>query len=175
MSPQESFDRLATTLTGYRTALDRYSDEQFFHKPAADVWSLGQLYEHLAVSSTYYFLANIKRCLEQRKGQEGGAMNANAEQVYANNGFPPIKIKVPQEIRGPEPVAQSREAYKVLFSQLLHDAAAFVEPVAQDAGQYKTLHPPFGYLNAAEWFRLLEMHTRHHLRQQKELEALVAA
>ena len=34
----------------------------------------------------------------------------------------------------------------------------------------KTFHGGFGWLNAREWFELVEMHTRHHRRQQQELE-----
>jgi hypothetical protein len=34
----------------------------------------------------------------------------------------------------------------------------------------KTAHPVFGFLNAREWFQLIEMHFRHHLRQKRHLD-----
>jgi hypothetical protein len=38
----------------------------------------------------------------------------------------------------------------------------------------KTAHPAFGFLNAREWFHLIEMHFRHHLRQKKRLDRFLA-
>jgi hypothetical protein len=46
--------------------------------------------------------------------------------------------------------------------------------VESDLGTYKTQHPALGMLNAKEWFHSLEMHSRHHLNQKAELEALSA-
>ena len=34
----------------------------------------------------------------------------------------------------------------------------------------KVEHPGFSYLNAKEWYQLIEMHFRHHQRQKKELD-----
>ncbi|MFN4146057.1 MAG: DinB family protein [Runella sp.] len=173
LTPQQIFDSLSQTISGYIAALDTYTDEQFAHKQADDVWSLGQMYEHLLVSANFFFLANTVRCLEQRKGQLGGEKNQYGDNLYKYNGFPPIKIKIPEVLRGPEPVAQNREDYRTLLAKVIEDAKKLVEPVANDAGQYKCLQPAFGWLNAHEWFHLLEMHFRHHLRQQKELEGSV--
>lgn len=67
---------LKTTFTeamqSYLAALDRYSDEQFAAKPDEAEWSLGQMYQHIYEANTFFFLANTKRCLEKRKGQDGG-------------------------------------------------------------------------------------------------------
>ncbi|MCP2034212.1 hypothetical protein L1279_001195 [Planomicrobium sp. HSC-17F08] len=35
---------------------------------------------------------------------------------------------------------------------------------------YKVKHGGFGWLNAEEWLELVNMHSRHHLRQKEELE-----
>ncbi len=72
MTTQELQQAYTDTIQGYLAALDRYTDDQFAAKPTDHEWSLGQMYEHLYVSTTYFFLANTKRCLEKRKGQEGG-------------------------------------------------------------------------------------------------------
>lgn len=171
-APADVYPALQATLESYIAALDRYTDEQFAQKPAEDVWSLGQMYEHLYTGATFFFMANIRRCLERRKGQEGGELNEYGRNLYKYNGFPPIKIKIPEVLRGPEPVAKSREDYKSLFAGILTQARAFIEPVTEDDGTYKTLQPAFGYMTAREWYHLMEMHFRHHLRQQKELEVL---
>ncbi len=173
-TPAQIFDDLKQTIEGYIAALDNYSDEQFTHKSAEDVWSLGQMYEHLSVSASYFFMANTLRCLEQRKGQISGKKNQYGDNLYKYNSFPPIKIRIPDAVRGPEPVARSRAEYKLLFQKIIADAAPLVEPVSDDLGQYKCLQPAFGWLNAHEWYHLMEMHFRHHLRQQTDLEAVLS-
>jgi hypothetical protein len=35
----------------------------------------------------------------------------------------------------------------------------------------KVKHGGFGWLNAKEWYNLVGMHFRHHLRQKEELES----
>lgn len=170
MTSDELKKAFSHTLRSYVSALDRYTDEQFTAKPDELEWSLGQMYEHLYVANTYFFLANVKRCLEQRKGQEGGEMNANGQNVFKHNSLPPTKFKVPEAVRGPEPVARSREAYKSLFEETIRQGLALAEAVVADPGTYKTLHPLFGWMNAREWFQSTETHARHHFRQQRERE-----
>ena len=146
LSPLEIYEHLERVVKGYQEALDRYSDEQFTHKSAEDVWSLGQMYEHLVLTSNFFFLANTLRCLEQRKGQWGGEKNKYGDNIFEYNSFPPVKIKIPEAVRGPEPVAKTRAAYGPLLEKVL---------------------------NAREWYHNMEMHFKHHLRQQAELEGIL--
>ncbi|MCU0324732.1 MAG: DinB family protein [Spirosomaceae bacterium] len=170
LSVNEVFDNLESVVNQYIRSLGEYADEQFTSKKDADTWSLGQMYEHLVQTSNFFFMANVMRCLEQRKGQIGGEKNEWGEKQFRYGGFPPRKFKIPEALQGPEPVAKSREEYKSLLGKVLEDAQKLIEPILQNNGEYKTLHPPFGFLNAAEWFYAMEMHFRHHLRQKEELE-----
>ncbi|GAB2794960.1 DinB family protein [Rhabdobacter roseus] len=162
---------LISPLMHYHYSLDRYSDEQFAAKPSEEAWSLGQMYEHLYVATTFFFMANVKRCLEKRKGQEGGEMNDSGRKVLQYNSFPPIKLKVPEALQGPEPVARSRAEYRPLWEVMVRQVEVLAQEVGTDPGLYKTPNPTFGWLNAEEWLRVCGMHTRHHLRQQQEREA----
>lgn len=171
MNKPELKQAFTETMQSYLDALDRYSDEQFAAKPDEAEWSLGQMYQHLYEANTYFFLANVKRCLEKRKGQEGGEMTAAGQNVHQHNSFPPIKVKRPAAPNSPEPVAQDREAYRVLYAQTLREGLDWAEALAQDDGSYKTQHYVFGWLNATEWLQGLEIHARHHIRQRHEREA----
>jgi len=174
MSPIEVYPNLETSVNQYISSLDDYSDEQFFFKKDEETWSLGQMYEHLAVSSQFFFLANCVRCLEKRKGQLGGEKNHFGEQQFKYGGFQTVKIKIPDAIRGPEPVAKTREEYKGILKKILTDSQNLIEAVSNDDGSYKALQVVIGWLDAKEWFYLHEMHFRHHLRQKTELESLSA-
>lgn len=170
MTAQEINAALHRTLNPYIESLGNYTDEQFAHKEAEDIWSLGQMYEHLVISANFFFLANTVRCLDKRKGQEGGDMNANGDNVYSYNSFPPIKVKVPGSDKSPQPEAKEKGSYVSSFNKILADVDALLERVAADDGVYKTHHPVFGWLNAKKWYQMLEMHHRHHHRQKAELE-----
>lgn len=170
LSVNEVYENLEKVVNQCISSLDEYTDEKFALKRDAETWSLGQMYEHLVLTSNFFFMANVVRCLEQRKGQIGGEKNEWGEKQFKYGGFPPRKFKIPEVLQGPEPVAKSREEYKSLLGKVLEDAQKLVGPILQNNGEYKTLHPPFGFLNAAEWFCMMEMHFRHHLRQKEELE-----
>jgi hypothetical protein len=158
---------LITLLNLYKNALSGYSEEQFSHKQSAEIWSLGQMYEHLATSANFFFLKNIKYCLEQRNGQIGGEKNEWGVNVFKYNSFPPIKAKVPGN--APDPVAQPKENYEIIFEKIIQQLENQQDAIEADAGEYKTMHPVFGWHNAKEWLQSFEMHHRHHLRQKAEL------
>ena len=126
------------------------------------------MYEHLVVSANYFFLKNIKYCIEQRNGQIGGEKNANGENVFKYNSFPPIKVKVPGG--GPDPIAQNKANYEELFEKIIHQLETQAAVIESDNGEYKTFHPIFAWHNAQEWLQSFEMHHRHHLRQKADLE-----
>ncbi len=174
MSPTEVYQNIETVVNQYINSLDDYSDEQFFFKTNEETWSLGQMYEHLAVSSQFFFLANCVRCLEKRKGQLGGEKNEFGEKLFIKGSFPPIKIKIPEVLRGPDPVAKSRQEYRQILEKILVDSKNLIEAVSNDDSSYKALQPAMGWLDAKEWYYLHEMHYRHHLRQKIELESLSA-
>jgi hypothetical protein len=117
-------------------------------------------------------LANTKRCLDNRNGQEGGEKNSAGENVFKYGGFPPkMKFKMPAAVADIPIYGQSIEHYKIEIQEILSSAKLFMDAVEADLGTYKTQHPVLGMLNAKEWFHSLEMHSRHHLNQKVELEA----
>jgi hypothetical protein len=156
-------------IVDYQKALNQYSEADFQLKKAEEVWSLGQMYEHL-YSSHSFFIYQVKNCLAQRKGQIGGEKTEIGENIYKYGTFPPIKVTIPEKYRGPEPIAKPRTAYAEMLETMQTDFQALVEPLEQDSGAYKTQHARFGMLNAVEWYKSAEMHLRHHLRQKQELE-----
>jgi hypothetical protein len=174
MSAKGLLTEIKSVFEIYRQSLDNYSDAQFEHKSDANIWSLAQMYEHVCMTGKKFFLANTKRCLEKRNGEEGGEMNAKGAYVFANGGFPDVKVKMPEAVAVIPIVGRGREIYKKEIEEILASAEVFANVLDADAGTYKIPHPVFGPLNANQWYQNLEMHTRHHLRQKAELETLSA-
>jgi hypothetical protein len=172
MKAEEIYQKTVSDFALYKSSLLTYNDHDFNFKSSPDVWSLAQMYEHICSASKKFFLANTKRCLENRNGQIGGNRNAAGDNVFKYGGFPPIKIKVPPGIDAQAIVGKPLNAYLTEIDEILESAKNMIEPLNLDSGEYKILHPVLGWLHALEWFQNLEMHTRHHFRQKEELENL---
>jgi hypothetical protein len=175
MDTADTYPKLEQVIGIYLEGLNDYSEEQFHYKPNEDTWSIGQMYEHLLSSSYQLFFKKIDACLHQQYGSLEGEKNSDGVKMFSYGSFPPIKIKMPEAWQGPQPVAKPKDSYVAAMKQFLTDAYHKGEEVAGDTAGYKTKHVVLGMLTAAEWYQLLEMHYRHHLRQKKELEHLLSA
>jgi DinB superfamily len=175
--PNQVYESFVSTLDHYKSSLAQYTDEQFNTKPSAEEWSLSEMYEHITASAAGFFLKNIQNCLAQTNGQIGGDKNEWADKVFKYNSLPPVKIKMPESLKSlaPAPVLKSRETYQNYLDKIKKASYDLIESVAANNGEYKCLHPPFGWLTAQEWYQMMDAHTRHHLRQKETLEAWLRA
>lgn len=169
----EISENLRKTSSIFIEAINHYSDKDFEHKQAEDIWSLGQMYDHLYSSGIYFFLANINRCLEKRKGSEEAEPNDAGKYVLAQNAIPPNKYIRPGTGKTPDPESKGIAFYQKVFPELIDSLLAKEPDLAKDEGLYRTEHPFFGFLNAKEWYQSTEIHLRHHLRQKAELDVYI--
>lgn len=153
--------------------LDHYGEHQFRKKPDENSWSVGQLYDHLIHGTYNFHLQEIRNCLEKRNGAESGKKKFKGQILFTLGSFPPVKIK---GIGGNNEPAQPEkpELVKDEFFRFIK----VMQKVAQELDQhkdnsYKTMHPTLGMLSGMEWYQLIEMHFRHHLRQKKVLDEAV--
>jgi hypothetical protein len=174
MNAQKSLSRFNAILDVWEQGLNAYSEAEFTRKPAEDAWSIGQVYMHLIGSAQNFHLKQVAQCIDDQS-------NANASKTmpgritYLIGGFLPIKIKVPPSPAYTPPQAQGIAEVRAKLSALrplLAAAAAGIEAYG-NRPTGKTKHPAFGYLNAGEWFHLIAMHFRHHLRQKSRIDAFL--
>lgn len=84
--------------------------------------------------------------------------------------FPPIKVKVPpSDFYTPKHPSSKQEILDglSLVKRKMGEMCLILDKTKK---QGKTPHPAFSFLNGNEWFKLIEMHFRHHLRQKKRLD-----
>ncbi|MGG1658252.1 DinB family protein [Brevibacillus sp. NRS-1366] len=157
----------------YVKALDGYSDQQFTRQPAADEWSLGQMYNHLIDSAFFMQIKSIEQCAS---GQAvvGESKNENGEKILGAGKFPPIAIKVPDSPEYTPANPESVEEVKPRLLQLINQVRQLEPTLAAISPDQKMPHPALGYLNATEWYQLIYMHFVHHLRQKQKLDALLS-
>jgi hypothetical protein len=152
----------------YISFLQDYSLEQLRHKPGQGVWSIGQMYDHLIVVAHEY-LDRVEACATTVGEQKQGKTEFG-EYLFNIGGFPPIKIKLPDELDTPPDNTKSKEDIILELNQLINRMKELEMKVEDINPNYKDKHGGFGWLNAQEWFALVGMHFRHHLRQKYELD-----
>lgn len=152
----------------YRNDLKNYSLKQLRYITAEGVWSIGQMYNHLILVAHEY-LDNVEICSEAKEEQKLGKTEFG-EHLYNIGGFPPIKIKLPDELNTPPNNSDSKESLMRRLDNVTQRMRQWESKVEVINPTYKVKHEGFGWLNACEWYVLVYMHFRHHLRQKSELE-----
>ncbi|MBB2482520.1 DinB family protein [Bacillus sp. APMAM] len=155
-------------LETFKKDLQNYSLEQLQYISAEGVWSIGQMYDHLIVVANEY-LDYMEACALAKEEQTLGKTDFG-ENLYKLGGFPPIKIKLPTELNSPPNNSASREELTNRLDQVIERMREWEMKVDGINPNYKVKHGGFGWLNAREWYDLVGMHSRHHLRQKAELE-----
>ncbi|WP_456288759.1 DinB family protein [Paenibacillus sp. AK002] len=176
MNTKEALQRLEETVKVYVQELDGFSEEQLRYKPAEDEWSIGQMYQHLIQSAQYMHLRNIDQCLKMN-GDAAASPAGKTEQgaaIFEQGSFPPIRIQVPPSPQYTPEQPESKEQLVQGMNTVLHRMKE-TEPMLGEASLKHTVsHPRFGGLHAQEWFLLIEMHYRHHIRQLNRLKQALA-
>lgn len=155
----------------FRNDLSKYSPKELKRIPAEGVWSIGQMYDHIILVAHEY-LDHAEECaaLTEEQGQE---KTTAGEQLMKDGGFPPIKIRLPDEMNAPPNNTDSSEKLARRIDEVIKRLEQWEVQVESINPNKKVKHGGFGWLNAMEWVELVEMHSRHHLRQKKELESFL--
>lgn len=169
MNTTKTLHQFKKTLELWKDELAHYEFHTLLKKPNAASWSMGQVYIHLINSTLNFHLQQVQSCVEHQENAEK-SKNFRGFMTYQILGsFPPIKIKVPastfytpKQPESKEQIIQGLDKVKTEMELTL--------PKLETKRQGKTKHPGFDYLNGNEWYRLIEMHFRHHLRQKARID-----
>lgn len=169
ISTKEALQRFEETATHYIHELDQFSLDQLKQKQSDNEWSIGQMFQHLISSALHMQLRNLEQCLmSSQEPQVPQVVKTEVgAAVFMQGSFPPIRIQVPPTPQYTPAQPESKEQ----LIQGLHTVIQRmkeIEPTLVEATKHKTV--PFGGLCAVEWFLLVEMHYRHHLRQLERLK-----
>lgn len=165
---RKGFEELADH---YLRQTDRFTLEELRRKPSEDEWSLGQMYLHLVHSALHMQLSNAQACLAASGEEAGGAAEKTEDgrRVFEMGGFPPVRIQVPPSKQYTPPLPERKEQITEGLEAVRLRMRELEPAVGEAQGGAAVPHPRFGGLNAAEWYKLVEMHFRHHLLQEARL------
>ena len=155
-------------LEAYKRDLETYSLKQLRSIPEEGVWSIGQMYDHMILVAHEY-IDSLEACAASSEEQAFGKTEFG-QQLFDRGGFPPIKIRLPDELNSPPNNTDSKETLLNRLEELIQRMNQWESKVEFINPNFKVKHDGFGWLNAREWFDLVGMHSRHHLRQKSELD-----
>ena len=103
-----------------------------------------------------------------------GRKNLRARIIFDLELLPYRKLKLenfPEEIATAfTPKSKEKDAIVKEFTEFIEHVKN-LQPLLKEADtSLKHKHPMFGWINAVEWFALVEIHIRHHTRQKTRIE-----
>lgn len=172
MNNKKTLENFLKNVEIWEKELKKYNISQLNQKETLDSWSLGQLYKHLIDGTLNYHLQQLNQCINSTENKSKTKNFKGFMAFNILNGFPPIKIKVPaSETYTPKQPKDKQELVDG-FHKLKQEMKKTYENLKNDK-KGKTAHPGFSYLNASEWYRLIPMHFKHHLRQKESIDNLL--
>ncbi|MGG4145175.1 DinB family protein [Paenibacillus algorifonticola] len=184
MNTLQSLNQFEPLKAQYERELELFTLEQLQKKPSEAEWSIGQVYVHLINSAIYMQLSSAEQCLSGESPASDSPSDSTSEMkerkerknaIYAEGSLPPIRIHVDPS-PGYTPIQPSSKEELVQGMGEVLRRMKELEPALAGAPEHRTIpHPGFGDMNAKEWFLLIEMHFRHHLRQLERLKPFAAS
>lgn len=173
MDMQRVFQKFEKTSGAWREVLSRRTDECFSKQRAHGQWTLGQACDHVT-SVSLKFLEGAE-ALARGEGKEGRAALLPKFMIDVIGSLPPGRFKVPPNLPAefakfatPGPLTKEQATARFLEVERRH--RELLDPVAAASPKICSKHPAAGWLNAGQWYKLSEMHMRHHLRQLRRIE-----
>lgn len=172
MSVESQYKSLVKAVTYYEDVLAQVSEEEFTRSPLEGGWSYSETFSHI-FQSNLLSLQVTDKCIRGTAILSRKPIHWLAGLILFTGSFPPVKLKAPVKIAAMVGKISREEARDLInkFKMRLDE----VKPQIKNAHPYqKAKHPRLGLLNAKQWFRFIEIHTIHHIRQLKRIAARLA-
>jgi len=159
---EKSFAKFEEVVNQLKNNLNKYTEEQLIKKPDDQSWSVGQVYMHLVLSARFFNLKNIEQC---KTSNSSGEKSLAGKIVFAIGMFLPIKVKVKINTEIPPAQPANKKDIEDKLDSTVVKVKAAISAVKSAPTDKKAAHSALGFLNALEWYQLIYMHYKHHLRQ----------
>lgn len=171
MSVERSYHSILKTVKVYEDLLKNISEDIFSVNPSDGVWSYSETFSHIFQSNLASLIA-IDRCMVKTDAKKSDRLHWLVWLILFFGRFPPGKIKAPERIASMVKKIDVEEARSLIikFKSRLDEVK---EGVVNADPDQKVKHPRLGLLNARQWFRFIEIHTKHHTAQLKRIERML--
>jgi DinB family protein len=166
-------DHLDRSASEFRDSLKGLTPEQWSYKPAADVWSIAECAEHIALSEDLLRDLVANKVLTGATSPERVAeRKTNDDKVLKMITDRSFKAKAPEVLR---PTGQFKTPEVTLEKfQASRDKTIALAKSRDDLREHAGPHPVFKELDAYQWLLYLSGHTMRHTAQIQEVKANAA-
>jgi hypothetical protein len=168
MSAENTYKQLLPLAKYWLKELDFYGNNQFKKKVTNTSWTIGQIYDHLLKYSQEIHVKAIQECLATKDVNAKQGKSFKGFLQFSYGSYLPFKHKSNPYKEPGQPL--STEKVKDDFYRFLKLIYKIAKEIDYKKPAAKVKHPSLGYLSAEEWFKLMEMHFRHHVKQKKKLD-----
>ncbi|QOS79445.1 DinB family protein [Paenibacillus sp. JNUCC31] len=155
----------------YKQRLAGYTIDQLRYKSQEDVWSIGQMYIHV-IDVAEEYIDHIQICIMATQEIYEGKTE-DGTKAFIEKAWPDVRVKLEEPVnrtRNPD----SKDEIIAGLEQVQKKLKYWEEHIHGTNQACKVRHGWFGWLNAREWFEMINMHSRHHLRQKARLDEKLA-
>jgi hypothetical protein len=153
--------------------LDYYGANQFKQKVENQEWTIGEYYDFLINSTLNYYIPNVNKALKANDGNSEGKKKFKGKLLFWYGRVPAIvKYQDTSDYKPvqPEGTEKVKDTF-YRFIKIMNKAAQEIDSAG--ASQSKIEHPTLGMLSALEWYRLIEINFKHHLRIKYEMDKVI--
>jgi len=168
MSIASDKNALEESLAVYRRKLDELPDDLFNQTPPGGGWSYGEVYCHI-LQANMGSLTAIEKCINGTGQIDNKRLSLLATLVLLTGRFSPVRIKTPAKIAAMVTNIDKEEARNNII-KVKKRLEQLVGAISKSSSFIKIKHPRLGMLNARQWLRFINIHTRHHLKQIERIE-----
>jgi hypothetical protein len=161
-------DHLDRSSSEFRDSVKGLTAEQWNYKPAADVWSVAECAEHIALSEDFIremVESKILTTAPKERAAEGKVPDEKVLAMITDRSF---KAKAPEPLKPTKQFA-TPEAALVKFQDSRKKTIALAK-ARDDLREHAAPHPAFKELDAYQWLLYLSGHTMRHTAQIREVK-----
>jgi hypothetical protein len=152
--------------------LEYYGENQFKRKTDVSDWTIGQLYDHIISGSYEHHFKAIRNCLDQKGGDLKGGKTLAGYFVFLFGTYPPFKQKgIPGYL--PNQIKNTEKGKDMMFGYLKEMQKLAIEIDKRGKSNYKVKHRKLGRLTALEWYELVAIHQKYHLKQKYKIDKIL--
>ncbi|MFM6976639.1 MAG: DinB family protein [Sphingobacteriaceae bacterium] len=168
MSLKSIHTGIERSVARYAARLGQITPESFQTQPASGAWCYAEVYSHIFTANLVSLIA-LENCIKGIAEENSQRTHPAVWLILFLGKFPPGKIKAPERIAAMVQKIHPAEAEKLIiqFNDKLNE---LVPLVAAASPTQKAKHPRLGLLNARQWLRFIQIHTRHHEKQLYRIE-----
>lgn len=167
MGNSTDYRKILSIAGAFQKKLEEISEETFQLSPPSGGWSYSEVYFHI-FDASLLTLDTISDCIAGKGENQPTPLVSKL--ILGFGALPPGgKYKAPRRLAERLKKISKAEAQE-LIDQFLSKVDTIYQHLATADQKIRTPHPRMGHFNAFQWFRFMQIHLAHHLKQIIRIE-----